>query len=237
MSATPYLKLACITKTRGLEGEVMAHVVTGLPFCLYEGLKVWIVPPTEAGTVQFEIESVVPAVKNSENSAYMRLSGVCNIDAAKQFVGRYLLAKRDDLKLVDISAAGKGAGANLSGVSFNCAGSDCAGLNCADPDCVSLDFTGSGSAGSDYADPDFFVSLTKYGFLVPDMFIGREVHDSKHGFLGTVSEYIKTKANDVLVVSGDSGEILIPIVDDAIAEVPMNSSLPIKTHVMEGLIK
>ena len=67
-SATPYLKLACITKTRGLEGEVMAHVATGLPFCLYEGLKVWIVPPTEAGAVQFEIESVLPAVKNSENT-------------------------------------------------------------------------------------------------------------------------------------------------------------------------
>lgn len=231
-SATPYLKLACITKTRGLEGEVMAHVATGLPFCLYEGLKVWIVPPTEAGAVQFEIESVLPAVKNSENSAYMRLSGVGNIDAAKQLVGRYLLAKRDDLKLVDISAAGKGAGANLSGVSFNCADSDCTGFKCADQDCASLDFTGSNSA-----DSNFFVSLTKFGFLVPDMFIGREVHDSKHGFLGTVSEYIKTKANDVLVVSGDSGEILIPIVDDAIAEVPMNSSLPIKTHVMEGLIK
>ena len=39
---------------------------------------------------------------------------------------------------------------------------------------------------------------------------------SDRGVLGTVDEIIQTPANDVLQIKGDSGEWLIPVIDDYI---------------------
>ena len=172
MSQTPYLKLARIVKTRALNGEVMATAADGLPFCLYEGLQVWIVPPENGIQRQ---TAVISISDESESSAFICLDGYDNIDAAQKLVGRYLLAKRED---VDI---------------------------------------------------DEFSDI--------NIFLGRSIIDENHGELGKIVEYLETPANDVLVVQGQYGEVLIPLIEQAILDIPEDESLPIKTHIMDGLIK
>lgn len=71
----------------------------------------------------------------------------------------------------------------------------------------------------------------------PDWFIGVSVHDERYGDLGRVVELIETPANDVIVVEGPYGEVLVPVIDEVIVEVPQQDGLPIVTHVMDGLIE
>lgn len=53
----------------------------------------------------------------------------------------------------------------------------------------------------------------------PDDVIGFDVIDEEHGLLGSVSEIIYTGANDVWVVDGSFGEVLIPVIDDVVLDV------------------
>jgi 16S rRNA processing protein RimM len=57
----------------------------------------------------------------------------------------------------------------------------------------------------------------------PDMqpvdFVGFSVTDSVHGPLGEITEVIVTGANDVWVVDGPLGEVLLPVIDDVVLEV------------------
>jgi 16S rRNA processing protein RimM len=46
--------------------------------------------------------------------------------------------------------------------------------------------------------------------------VGRSVEDEDRGPLGTIVEVILTGANDVWVVHGPFGEILIPVIDDVV---------------------
>lgn len=49
--------------------------------------------------------------------------------------------------------------------------------------------------------------------------VGYAVTDEKRGPLGEIIEIIETGANDVWVVHGDLGEVLIPVIDDVVREV------------------
>ena len=66
--------------------------------------------------------------------------------------------------------------------------------------------------------------------------IGFEVVDERYGSLGTVSEIIQTPANDVWVVNGPYGEVLVPVIDDTIVSLPESDDEPITTKIMDGLI-
>lgn len=46
--------------------------------------------------------------------------------------------------------------------------------------------------------------------------VGYAVSDDAHGDLGTITEIIVTGANDVWVVHGRLGEVLIPVIDDVV---------------------
>ncbi len=46
-----------------------------------------------------------------------------------------------------------------------------------------------------------------------DALVGREVADETHGLLGSIREVMRGPANDVWVVVGDKGEVLIPAVE------------------------
>jgi 16S rRNA processing protein RimM len=52
--------------------------------------------------------------------------------------------------------------------------------------------------------------------------------------LGTLIEVIETGANDVYVVRGDQGEILIPAINDVVLEVDLEAGL-MTVHLIEGL--
>lgn len=49
--------------------------------------------------------------------------------------------------------------------------------------------------------------------------VGLTVRDEAHGVLGEVTEVIVTGANDVWVVDGPLGEVLLPVIDEVVLDV------------------
>ena len=167
-----YELVAYVVKTRGLEGEVMARAVDGLPFALHEGLSVYVVPPTLDGPRELVVKSVQ---ENAPGSFRVQFEEIDSIDLAEQIAGRHLLALVSDIRQED-------------------------------------------------------------GFEFQDE-IGRSVHDERYGALGVIEELICTPANDVWVVQGAYGEVLIPVIEDVVLEIPEDIALPIATRIMDGLIE
>jgi len=64
---------------------------------------------------------------------------------------------------------------------------------------------------------------------------GYTVFDPAHGELGEIVEIIVTGANDVWVVHGDLGEVLIPVIDDVVLQVDQEAGR-IEVHLLEGLL-
>jgi len=48
--------------------------------------------------------------------------------------------------------------------------------------------------------------------------VGALVHDEVHGDLGSITETIITGANDVWIVHGPYGQILVPVIDDVVLD-------------------
>lgn len=169
MTGKEYELVARIGKARGLEGEVTAVAAGNLPFSVYPGLNVHVVPPSLRG----KRELVVTSVVEERSGAYrLRFEGVDTIDEAEQVAGRFLLAERDDLEPVDDGTQD----------------------------------------------------------------IGRMLVDARHGELGRIKEVIRTAAHDVWVVDGGYGEVLVPVIDEVIDDLPSDEDEPIRVTVMDGLI-
>lgn len=64
---------------------------------------------------------------------------------------------------------------------------------------------------------------------------GFRVLDRDRGELGTVTETIVTGANDVWVVDGPFGEVLIPVIDDVVDEIDFDAQ-KIKVRLLDGLL-
>ena len=171
MSHLSYELVARISKMRGLAGEVTATYARDLPFCLHEGLDVFVVPPLLYGSRRLTISSVRRLDDSNVALGFEQLS---DADAASELSGHWLLAVQDELEFED-------------------------------------------SYGEQWA-------------------IGFEVVDERYGSLGTVSEIIQTPANDVWVVNGPYGEVLVPVIDDTIVSLPESDDEPITTKIMDGLI-
>jgi 16S rRNA processing protein RimM len=65
--------------------------------------------------------------------------------------------------------------------------------------------------------------------------VGLDVWTTEGEHLGRVSEVLSTGANDVYIVQGEKGEILIPAVEDVVLEVDLAGGRLI-VELMEGLI-
>jgi len=65
--------------------------------------------------------------------------------------------------------------------------------------------------------------------------LGTEVVDEERGTLGTITEVIVTGANDVWVVEGPLGEILIPVIEDVVREMG-EAGGPITVRLLDGLV-
>jgi 16S rRNA processing protein RimM len=65
--------------------------------------------------------------------------------------------------------------------------------------------------------------------------LGTTVQDQEHGVLGTIVEVIVTGANDVWVIEGPFGEILIPVIDDVIAG-DQDDTGSILVRLLDGLM-
>lgn len=67
-----------------------------------------------------------------------------------------------------------------------------------------------------------------------DNLIGRTVEDARYGELGSIAEVIETPANDVWSIEGPYGEVLVPVIDQVVSEIPDEG--PIRIAVMDGII-
>jgi 16S rRNA processing protein RimM len=65
--------------------------------------------------------------------------------------------------------------------------------------------------------------------------VGRSVEDEDRGPLGTIVEVILTGANDVWVVHGPFGEILIPVIDDVVLGTEPDAE-SIVVRLLDGLM-
>lgn len=99
MSCTEYELVARVGKARGLEGEVTATTAGNLPFSVYVGLHVHVVPPTLHGPRELDVTSVS---EGAGNTYQLRFAGIDSIDAAEQIAGRFLLADERDLEGLDM---------------------------------------------------------------------------------------------------------------------------------------
>lgn len=67
--------------------------------------------------------------------------------------------------------------------------------------------------------------------------IGREVVCTERGVLGkVVDEFCAGSANRVWTVDGPLGEVLVPVIDDVVIDIPDDVSLPISVHLPYGLV-
>jgi 16S rRNA processing protein RimM len=64
---------------------------------------------------------------------------------------------------------------------------------------------------------------------------GFRVVDARRGDIGEVTDLIATGANDVWVVVGRFGEVLIPVIDPVVDEVDEGSRV-IRVHLLPGLL-
>lgn len=65
--------------------------------------------------------------------------------------------------------------------------------------------------------------------------VGMVVQDVERGYLGEVVETILTGANDVWVVHGPLGEVLLPVIDDVVVRIDEEENL-IVVRALEGLL-
>ena len=65
--------------------------------------------------------------------------------------------------------------------------------------------------------------------------IGLEVETIQGELLGEITEILTTKSNDVYIVNGDRGEILIPAIDDVVKSIDLNQGRII-IKAIEGLL-
>ncbi len=63
-----------------------------------------------------------------------------------------------------------------------------------------------------------------------------KVIDERYGDLGILQDIIKTPANDVWVLNGDFGEVLIPVIDDCADSFIPDDNYVVHTHIIDGLI-
>ena len=70
-------------------------------------------------------------------------------------------------------------------------------------------------------------------FYIADL-LGMEVYTDEQEFLGTVRDVIQTGANDVYVVRGESGEILLPAIAECVLSVSPEENRML-VHRMKGL--
>lgn len=82
---------------------------------------------------------------------------------------------------------------------------------------------------------DMAVKLKKGEYFIGDM-IGCRVIDEDDSVIGTLSEVLTSKANDVYVVkTADHKEILIPAIKQCVLHVDIEAR-SIKVHLLEGLV-
>lgn len=78
------------------------------------------------------------------------------------------------------------------------------------------------------------IPLEEGEYYLKDLY-GLKVHTDEGEDLGVIEDIIETGANDVYVVKGKSGEILIPNIKQCVLKVDIEAGL-MEVHLLEGLL-
>ena len=74
-----------------------------------------------------------------------------------------------------------------------------------------------------------------FGLVNASLLVGREVIDVKHGSLGEITEVLVGPTQNVWVIDGSFGQVMMPAVDEFIVEAPVEG--PITVSIPQGLLR
>ncbi|MBS6386267.1 MAG: 16S rRNA-processing protein [Atopobium sp.] len=74
-----------------------------------------------------------------------------------------------------------------------------------------------------------------FGLVNVSLLVGREVLDIEHGSLGEISEVLIGPTQNVWVLEGPFGQVMMPAVDEFIKEAPAEG--PITVSIPQGLLR
>jgi 16S rRNA processing protein RimM len=83
--------------------------------------------------------------------------------------------------------------------------------------------------------PEAELKPLKQGEYYQFQIVGLRVRSSEGQTLGRVTEIVSTGSNDVFVVQGEGGELLIPAVDDVVKAIDLEEGW-IEVELVEGLL-
>ena len=66
-----------------------------------------------------------------------------------------------------------------------------------------------------------------FGLVNVSLLVGREVRDTEHGSLGEITEVLVGPTQNVWVIEGPFGQVLMPAVDEFIKEAPAEGSITV----------
>ncbi len=66
--------------------------------------------------------------------------------------------------------------------------------------------------------------------------VGRELVDEERGSIGRVTKLMQLPANDVWCVEGPFGEVLVPVIDDVVIDIPEDEGRPVRVRLLPGLV-
>lgn len=74
-----------------------------------------------------------------------------------------------------------------------------------------------------------------FGLVNTSLLVGREVRDTEHGSLGEIAEVLVGPTQNVWVIEGSYGQIMMPAVEEFIHEAPDEG--PITVSIPQGLLR
>ena len=74
-----------------------------------------------------------------------------------------------------------------------------------------------------------------FSLVNASLLVGREVRDTEHGSLGEITEVLVGPTQNVWVIDGSFGQVMMPAVDEFIVEAPVEG--PIIVSIPQGLLR
>lgn len=201
---SPYELVAQISKTKGLDGQLVAQELGGLSV-LRAGLEVWIVPPTLEGIRHTVIAELVE--NKQKDGLLLKLEGVDNRTQASELADRYLLAR---------VAQGKSVGADAH---CDAGAHDCGTLSTGDALSGKQEITQESDSQGFAQNSDLLLEQTAHDPQQQQQLTQTLAFvDANYGALGALDFLKPGPAYDIWVIEGPYGRLEIPAVDAYVVE-------------------
>jgi hypothetical protein len=233
MARGPFATAAFVEKAFGLEGDVVVRRAAGVSFSALAQVRLHVVPPADpndaprvlhvahiegvnaAGAMgAADGETVRAAGEEPEpRTARVGFAEVGDVGVAKLLAGRRLLAAREEFACAGCAVGGAATGETT--------------------DAATCEVNGACDGATAASDARAGAGASCRG---PRAVLGCTVRDERYGCLGEVVETIATPANEVWVVHGAFGEVLVPVVDECVESAVPDAAGVLFTHVIDGIV-